>query len=103
MAAMLENPVQPDMKFVATANLGIFRPRAIFGTPDLLMALISPSAVRRDRQDQKAFHFRFGIKKYRTGDPAHKSMEILALKAGQYELHGATDLQGNGPHRCSRI
>jgi len=34
-----ENTVQPDLIFVATANLGIIQPRAIFGTPDLLVEL----------------------------------------------------------------
>src|SRR6266487_5606188 len=32
-----ENTVQPDLVFVATANLGIIQRRAIFGTPDLVV------------------------------------------------------------------
>src|SRR5947199_7540330 len=48
-----ENTVQPDLIFVSTANLGIIKPRAIFGTPDLLIELVSPSSVRRDRYDKK--------------------------------------------------
>jgi Uma2 family endonuclease len=47
-----ENTVQPDLVFIARANLGIIQPRAIFGTPDLVVELISPSSVRRDRYDK---------------------------------------------------
>src|SRR5687767_12285878 len=84
-----ENTVQPDLMFVATANLGIIQPRAIFGAPDLLIELISPTSVRRDRYDKKDLYARFSVKEYWIGDPANKSLEILTLKAGHYELHCA--------------
>jgi Uma2 family endonuclease len=89
-----ENTVQPDLIFVATANLGIIQPRAIFGTPDLLIELISPSSVRRDRYDKKELYARFGVKEYWIGDPANKSLEILTLKEGRYELYCAAEVQG---------
>src|SRR6266542_4280007 len=89
-----ENTVQPDLVFVATANLGIIQRRAIFGTPDLLVELISPSSVRRDRYDKKELYARFGVKEYWLGDPANKSLEILTLKEGHYELHCAAEEKG---------
>lgn len=89
-----ENTVQPDLIFVATANLGIIQPRGIFGTPDLLVELISPSSVRRDRYDKKELYARFGVREYWIGDSANKSLEILTLKGGQYELHCAAEVQG---------
>ena len=89
-----ENTVQPDLIFVATANLGIIQPRAIFGTPDLLIELISPSSVRRDRYDKKDLYARFGVKEYWIGDPANQSLEILTLKDGRYELHCSAEISG---------
>jgi len=89
-----ENTVQPDFVFVATANLDIIKPRAIFGTPDLLIELISPSSVRRDRYDKKDLYARFGVKEYWIGDPANQSLEILTLKDGHYELHCAAETSG---------
>jgi Uma2 family endonuclease len=89
-----ENTVQPDLIFVATANLGVIQPRGIFGTPDLLIELISPSSVRRDRYDKKELYARFGVKEYWIGDPANKSLEMLTLKEGRYELHCAAEVQG---------
>lgn len=89
-----ENTVQPDIVFIAAANLNIIQKRAIFGTPDLLIELISPSSVKRDRYDKRDLYARFGVKEYWIGDPANKSLEILTLKEGRYELHCAAETKG---------
>jgi len=89
-----ENTVQPDFVFIATPNLSIIQRRAIFGTPDLLVELISPSSVRRDRYDKKDLYARFGVKEYWIGDPANKSLEILVLKDGSYALHCSASEKG---------
>ncbi len=89
-----ENTVQPDIVFVAAANAGIIQRRAIFGAPDLLVELISPSSARRDRHEKKDLYARFGVKEYWMGDPANKSLEILTLKNGRYELHCASGENG---------
>jgi len=89
-----ENIVQPDLVFVGSGNLNIIQRRAIFGTPDLLVELVSPSTVRRDRYDKKDLYARFGVKEYWIGDAANRSLEILTLKEGRYELHGAAEEKG---------
>jgi Uma2 family endonuclease len=88
------NVVQPDLIFVAAANLGILQRRGIFGVPDLLIELVSPSSVRRDRYDKRELYARFGVKEYWIGDPANRSLEILTLKDGRYELHCAAEEKG---------
>lgn len=89
-----ENTAQPDLIFVAAANIGIIEKRAIFGAPDLLVELLSPSSVRRDRQQKKAFYARFGVKECWIGDPANKTMEILTLRDGRYLRHCAASERG---------
>lgn len=89
-----ENTGQPDLVFVSTANLGIIQHRAIFGTPDLLIEIVSPDSVRRDRYDKKELYARFGVKEYWIGDPANKTIEILTLKEGRYELHCCAEEKG---------
>ena len=89
-----ENTVQPDLVFVSSANLGIIQQRAIFGTPDLLVELVSPSSVRRDRYDKKELYARFGVKEYWIGDPANKALEVLTLKEGRYELQCCAEVKG---------
>jgi Uma2 family endonuclease len=89
-----QNTVQPDLVFVASANTSIIQRRAIFGTPDLLVEMISPSSVRRDRHEKKALYARFGVKEYWIGDPANQSLEILTLKGRTYELLCSAELKG---------
>ncbi len=88
------NTVEPDIVFIAAASLGIIQRRAIFGTPELLVELISPSSVRRDRYDKKELYARFGVREYWLGDPANKSLEILTLKSGRFELHCSAEQKG---------
>lgn len=89
-----ENTVQPDLIFVPTPNTSIIQRRAIFGVPDLLVELVSPSSVRRDRYDKRELYARFGVKEYWIGDPANKALEILILKEGRYELHCCVEEKG---------
>src|SRR6266481_5802474 len=46
-----ENTVQPDLFYISSSSLGIVQRRAIFGIPELLVEVVSPSSVRRDRYD----------------------------------------------------
>ena len=88
------NTVQPDLVFISKARAGIIQRRAIFGTPDLLVELVSPASVRRDRYDKKELYAPFGVKEYWIGDPANQSLEILTLTDRHYELHCAAELKG---------
>lgn len=89
-----ENTVQPDIVFIAEVNVGMIQRRAIFGVPDLLVEIVSPSSVRRDRYDKRELYARFGVKEYWIGDPANKALEILTLKSGTYELHCSAEEKG---------
>ena len=83
----LENTVQPDLVFVSAANQGIVERRGIFGVPDLVVELVSPSSVRRDRYVKQALYARFGIREFWIGDPANRGLEILTLKNREYQPH----------------
>ena len=89
-----ENTVQPDIIFVSAARSGIVQRPAIFGVPDLLVELVSPSSVQRDRYDKRELYARFGVKEYWIGDPANRALEILTLKDGRYELHACVEEKG---------
>ena len=56
--------------------------------------IVSPSSVRRDRYDKKELYARFGVKEYWIGDPANKTLEVLTLKEGRYELHCCIEEKG---------
>jgi len=89
-----ENIVQPDLVFISASNSKIIQRRGIFGVPDLVVEIISPSSVRRDRYERKDLFARFGVKEYWIGDPANRSLEILTLLSGRYELHSSAEEKG---------
>jgi Uma2 family endonuclease len=89
-----ENTVQPDLVFVAAKNPGIIQRRAIFGTPDLLVELVSPSSIRPDRSQKMKLYAQFGVKEYWIGDAANRSLEILTLIKGRYELRCPAEEKG---------
>jgi len=89
-----ENVVQPDLLFIAKANLSILKQSGVFGAPDLLVELISPSSVRRDRYVKKGLYARFGVKEYWIVDRANKALEIWKLQNRQFELHCMVEEKG---------
>jgi Uma2 family endonuclease len=89
-----DNTVQPDLLFVSTAKASIIQQRAIFGVPDLLVEIISPTSVRRDRYIKRQLYARFGVQEYWLGDAANKTLEVLTLKEGAYELFCCAEEKG---------
>jgi len=81
-----ENVVQPDLVFVSKANSGLLDRRGILGSPDLVIEVISPSSLRRDRYEKRELYTRFGIKEYWLADVANRSIEVLTLEKNEYQL-----------------
>ncbi|MCG6551253.1 MAG: Uma2 family endonuclease [Candidatus Magnetominusculus sp. LBB02] len=81
------NIVQPDILYISKARRGIIRERGVFGPPDLVVEIISPSSHYRDVHVKKALYERFGIAEFWIVNPYMKAIEVLALnKEGRYEL-----------------
>jgi len=89
-----ENTVQPDLVFIAAENLGIIQKLTIFGVPDLLVEVVSPASRRRDCETKRVLYQRFGVKEYWIGDTEKKSLEILALRNGQFERLALAEKNG---------
>jgi len=90
-----QNTVQPDLIFISKAKATIIKQqRGIFGVPDLLVELVSPSSVRRDRYQKRELYARFGVPEYWIVDPANKALEVLTLREGHYELHCCAEEKG---------
>jgi len=56
------------------------------GAPDLVVEVISPGSMRRDRYDKRELYARFGVKEYWLADVANRSLEVLTLQNGAYQL-----------------
>ncbi len=73
------NAPQPDLVFVAKAQRAIITNDGVIGTPSLVVEIISPSSVFRDRVSKKALYERFGIAEYWLIEPADSFIEVYGL------------------------
>jgi Uma2 family endonuclease len=89
-----DNVVQPDLVFVSTANAGLLERRGIMGAPDLVVEVISPGSLRRDRYDKRDLYARFGVKEFWLADVANRSLEVLTLHTDGYRLSSCATGEG---------
>jgi Uma2 family endonuclease len=73
--------------FVATRNLAIGRDW-IFGAPDVLIEVISPDGVERDRLVTRRLYAENGVREYWIVDPEERPVEALVLPGAQWTPHG---------------
>lgn len=85
--------LQPDLVFIATANAHLITTDGVMGAPDLIVEVISPSSIYRDRVTKKALFEQFGVQEYWLVDPADNFIEIYALADGHYELLSAASVE----------
>jgi Uma2 family endonuclease len=88
------NVVQPDIVFVAKPNLSILRKRGIFGAPDLVVEILSPSSIRRDRYEKLELYAKFCVKEYWIVDPYNQSIEVLCWEGTGYSLFSFASEKG---------
>ena len=79
--------VEPDILHVATANLGIVQDW-VRGTPDLIIEVLSPEGIDRDRIVKRDLYAQNGVGEYWIVDPQAKAVEVFALHGDRYEPNG---------------
>jgi Uma2 family endonuclease len=72
---ILENitVVQPDIVFVATAQLSVVSERGIEGPPTLAVEVISPSTASIDRRRKLQLYARYAVPCYWIVDRPHEN------------------------------
>ena len=76
----------PDMMVVCDRNK--IKRRGVYGTPDLVVEVLSPSTAGRDRGYKKDLYEASGVPEYWIVDPAARSIEVYLLSDGRYFLSG---------------
>ncbi|RED75769.1 MULTISPECIES: Uma2 family endonuclease [Cohnella] len=79
-----QNRVVPDSMIIC--NRDIIKRDGVYGAPDLIVEVLSPSTARRDRGDKKILYEQHGVQEYWIISPDEKSVEVYLLKDGKYEL-----------------
>lgn len=78
------NKVIPDVSILCDESK--FSKRGYEGVPDLIVEIISPSSVIRDRKVKFQLYEKFGVKEYWIIDPINKVIEQYVLNDGKYKL-----------------
>lgn len=68
--------LQPDILFVSRERLGEVAKERIEGAPDLVVEVLSPSTVDRDRRRKLAVYSQFGVREYWIVDPEARTIEL---------------------------
>ena len=77
--------VQPDLVFIRAERVAqIVTARAVMGPPDLVVEILSPSSLQRDRHQKLELYARSGVPEFWIVDPANRSIEVLVLEEGKY-------------------
>lgn len=78
--------VQPDLIFVSSARQEIIREDGVFGVPDLLVEIISPSSIKTDRGKKFRLYERMNVAEYWIVDINNRSIEVYQRQETGYEL-----------------
>lgn len=88
-----DNTAEPDLLYISEENMGIAQDW-VRGVPDLMVEVISPSSIARDRYEKMEQYARFGVKEYWIIDPAYYSVEILVLNGKHFAVHSIAAEEG---------
>jgi Uma2 family endonuclease len=83
------NAPQPDIVFVAVAQAYIVTNDGIEGVPALVVEIISPSSIVRDRKAKYEVYEQAGVAEYWLVDPANQEIEVYQWQQERYVLLSA--------------
>nr|WP_172596810.1 Uma2 family endonuclease [Clostridium butyricum] len=81
-----EDRVIPDVSVLC--NKDCFTNRGYEGVPSLVVEVLSPTSVSRDRKIKFNLYEKYGVKEYWIIDPVNKVLEQYVLIDGKYSLEG---------------
>ena len=89
--------LQPDIIVISErAPRPYPRRPVIFGAPDFVIEVLSPSTASRDRREKLAVYARYGVREYWLVDPERARIEVFVLESGRPREEGRARLR-RGP------
>lgn len=88
-----DNNVIPDLMIVCNTN--IIKKKGIYGAPDLVVEVLSPSTTANDRGYKKELYEKHEIKEYWIVDTNNKSIDAYLLKNKKYVLDNVYSIYPN--------
>jgi Uma2 family endonuclease len=77
---------EPDLLFIASANLGRLEKTHLNGPADLVIEIVSPESTGRDRGEKFSEYEIAGISEYWLIDPEREQADFYQLVEGRYQL-----------------
>ncbi|WP_407272487.1 Uma2 family endonuclease [Radiobacillus sp. PE A8.2] len=77
---------QPDLVLVDRQRMSILSKRGIEGAPDLVIEILSPSTIKRDKLDKLKTYAFYQIPEYWIVDPEVGILEAYTLNQKRYQL-----------------
>ena len=79
------NIVQPDLLFISNERMHIDTEAEVWGGPDLVVEILSPSTEARDRTVKRALYARHGVNEYWLVDADARTIAVLLLGEQGFE------------------
>jgi Uma2 family endonuclease len=81
-----ENAYQPDIVFISKDRQDIIQEDGIYGAPDLVIEILSPSTARYDLREKFRIYEKHGVQEYWIVDPEINSIEIYTKEKDHFSL-----------------
>ena len=86
-----QNILQPDILFIKNENLNKIPDKGLFGAPDLIIEILSPSTSQLEWEEKRLIYERYGVQEYFLVEPNSKSVTSFFLKNGEFEEQESTE------------
>ncbi|GBE36124.1 hypothetical protein BMS3Bbin07_00264 [bacterium BMS3Bbin07] len=89
-----ENVYQPDIVFIQKQRQEIIKDDGIYGAPDLVVEILSPSTAYYDLRKKFRVYEKYGVREYWIVDPEMGSVEVYFNEKGRFTLTGKAEGKG---------
>ena len=83
------NVLEPDLIFVSTDQRSIITNANIQGAPALVIEVVSPSTLTRDRELKRSIYAEHGVQEYWLVDPDARTISVMSLQGKDFREIGA--------------
>ena len=77
--------VQPDLMFISNERLHIDTEAEVWGAPDLVVEILSPSTAEYDKTVKRTLYARHGVREYWQVDTDAMTITVLTLREAGFE------------------
>lgn len=89
-----ENAFQPDIIYIARDRQYIIKEDGIYGAPDLVIEILSPSTAGYDLKEKFRVYERSGVREYWIVDPEMNSVEMYSNAQGSFSISSTSEITG---------